>query len=181
MRIAVSSWSEGERRSATTNRMLVTSNFLRTHLTAALPLFSNPVPGRFGSDEDSRPRFLFRGEQKRLQYAGTLPPQVRGGLYKFELYWQQVNDRSDLKLAIWPLTPPDPAKEAETIDDVTIVEDVEAFSIAYLKVNDGDGKTEWLNEWNEATMPALIRVEIAVQGEPGWPPLMVSPVIEGRR
>ncbi|MBS1214900.1 MAG: ral secretory pathway protein, partial [Proteobacteria bacterium] len=85
------------------------------------------------------------------------------------------------KLKIWPITPAEPGKEAETIDDVTILEDVEAFTLAYLKINDADGRTEWLKEWSEERMPALIRVDITVRGEPPWPSLLIAPVIEGRR
>lgn len=182
LRIGVDSWSTGERRSASINRMLVTANFLRTHLSAALPLFLPPQPGKLGGDPSGlRPQFLFRGEQGWLQYAGTLPPQVMGGMYRFDLHWVQSTERSELRLTIWPLSPGDPGKVQEPIDDVVILEHVEGFSISYFKLNELEGRSEWLKEWNEENMPALIRIEIAVEGEDDWPPLVVAPRPEVRR
>ena len=90
-------------------------------------------------------------------------------MYRFDLHWEQVNERSDLKLAIWPLSPGEAGRLVEPIDDVTFLEDVEAFSIAYFKLSEADGKTQWLNQWTEESLPALIRIEITVQGEPPWP------------
>lgn len=182
LRIGVDSWSTGERRSASTSRMLVTSNFLRTHLSAVLPLFLPPSKGKFGSDATGlRPQFLFRGEQGWLQYAGTLPPQVLGGMYRFDLHWVQSNERSELRLTIWPLSPSDAGKVQDPIDDVTILENVESFAISYFKLNELEGRSEWLKEWNEENMPALIRIEITVAGEEAWPPLVVAPRPEVRR
>lgn len=183
LRIAVDSWTAGERRSTATSRMLVTANFLRTHLSAAIPLFRNPVAGKAAiSDETGgQPQFLFRGDKSGLQYVGALPPQVRGGLYRFDLSWRRADERSDLKLMILPLAPIGGEQNAEPIDDVTVLEDVESFAISYLAANEGDGKVQWLNEWTDPTMPALIRVEIAIQGEPPWPPLVIAPRVEGRQ
>lgn len=181
LRIGVTSWSTGEHRSEIINRMLVTTNFLRTHVSAALPLFLPPARGKFGGDGAAlRPQFLFRGERGWMQYAGTLPPQVKGGLYRFDLHWVQSSERSDLRLTIWPLVSGEPGKDPQPIDDVTILENVDTFSLAYYKL-EPDGKAQWLDVWNEEVMPALVRIDLSVRDEPAWPPLFIAPRPEVRR
>ena len=179
MRIGVRSWEGGEQRSASNSRMLVTQNFLRSHLSAALPLTRSPVGGNRVPRLENQISLLFEGGQDFLRYVGTLPPLVKGGLYQFEMYLKRDQERSDLKLAIKPLVSGKLQDEPELIDDVLLLENVESLSISYFKQSELDGESRWMNEWRQETMPALIRVELAVAGEPAWPAMVIAPRIEG--
>lgn len=183
LRIGARSWEEGDRRTAATSRMLAAGNFLRTHLATALPL-PNINRRNTAQDEEMVP-LMFQGSADRLKYVGTLPPQVRGGLYLFELYIAERNDGRDLKLAMMPLSSEDNAgfggANREGIEDVTIVENLDTFRIAYLEPPTPDAAPTWRTEWRERMLPALIRLEITPTGEAPWPALVIVPRIEGRK
>jgi len=175
LRIGARSWEGGEGRVAAMSRMLASQNFLRAQLTA--------TPGlreMAGADVPPGERLVFQGDEQRLRYVGTLPPQVRGGLYVFELHVAERGDARDLKLAMRPMTGGAVREEAETIDDVTLVENLDTFRIAYLPPAEQGMPAEWRHEWRDSVLPALIRLEIMPAGEAAWPPLIIALRVEGR-
>jgi len=195
LRIGAGSWEQGERRAEQAGRLLVTQNFLRSYLSGALPLLEtvkrrDALGGsgasaaiQAGGMPPMRPSLLFRGVEDRLEYAATLPPQVRGGLYKFKLYVDEEAGQKDLKLAIRPFSSAN--EEDQSIEDVTILEGLESLQIAYFgraAAADEGGfaprEPQWQDEWNQPLMPMLIRVEITMEGEPPWPPLVIAPKVE---
>lgn len=182
LRIGARSWEGGERRAAAMSRMLATQNFLRAHLTAALPLKET---ARADEEPDvAASPLLFEGGKDRLAYAGTLPAQVRGGLYRFELYVAEHNERRDLKLAIMPLVKPAGGagdSGTKTIEDVTLLENLDTLRITYLNQTTPDQPPAWQEDWRQATLPALIKLEIAPRDEAPWPELMIAPRIEVRQ
>lgn len=174
MRIGADSWEQGERLAERATRLLVVDNFFRSHLSDVKPLFENPDPRAVGTP----PKLLFKGGPDFLEYAGTLPPQVRGGMYKFRLYVAEEPGRRDLKLAMRPFSTGGNAADGP-IEDLLILENVESLRFSFYKISLVENEpSQWLEEWKENTLPPLIRVEILLRGEPAWPPILVVPHAE---
>lgn len=175
MRIGADSWGQGERLAERASRMLVVDNFFRSHLSDVKPLFE--------SDNDPRqaglpPKLMFVGGPDWLEYIGTLPPQVRGGIYKFRLYLAEEGERSDLKLAMRTFSLDSKSKQAvdeEPIEDLLVLENVESLRFSYYKKTQAEGESRWMDMWQQTFLPSLIRVDITLRGEPPWPPLFVAP------
>jgi hypothetical protein len=105
---------------------------------------------------------------------------VRGGLYRFRLYWDQDQERSDLKLAMRPFSTGSNSNsgDEEPIEDVLVLEDVESLSFSYYKKTPVQGESRWLQQWKENFLPSLIRIDITLSNEPPWPPIFVAPRAE---
>lgn len=174
MRVGVDSWGQGERLAERSTRLLVADNFFRSHLGDLKPLFeAAPKAGALGAP----PKLVFSGGPTFLEYAGTLPPQVRGGLYKFRLYLEEDEERRDLKLSMRPFSAGDKAGN-EPIEDLLVLENVESLSFAYFKRGAAGTESQWVEEWKENFLPSLIRIEIGLRGEPAWPAILVAPRAE---
>ncbi|MDD5034553.1 MAG: prepilin-type N-terminal cleavage/methylation domain-containing protein [Methylococcaceae bacterium] len=177
MRVGAGSWERGESQAEQTSSLLVADNFFRSHLSDVLPLFESPTdPGQAGF----APHLLFRGGVHELEYAGTLPPQVRGGMYKFRLYLAAEGGRSDLKLAIRPFSTGSPG-DSQAIEDVRILENVESLRISYYRKINAEADGQWIEEWKEDFLPSLVKLEIALIGVPEWPAIIVVPRAETGR
>jgi general secretion pathway protein J len=174
MRIGADSWEQGERLAERSARMLVADNFFRSHLSDVKPLYEMPTdPGQAGMP----PKLAFAGGPALLEYAGTLPPQVRGGLYKFRLHLAEEAGRNDLKLSLRPLSVGEQA-EAEPIEDLLVLENVAGLRFAYYKKTQVEGESQWQQEWREEFLPSLIRIDITLRGEPPWPSIFIAPRAE---
>ncbi|MEI7868630.1 MAG: prepilin-type N-terminal cleavage/methylation domain-containing protein [Candidatus Methylumidiphilus sp.] len=178
MRVGASSWEQGERLADRTSRLMVVDNFFRSHLSDVKPLFESPTDNRLVG---APPRLLFRGGTDWLEYAGALPPQVRGGIYKFRLHLAEEGERRDLKLAMRPFSTGEKGGSVEPIEDVLVLENVQSLHFSYYKksnANNANGESKWLEEWKESFLPSLIRIEISLRGEPAWPSVVVAPRAE---
>jgi len=174
MRIGADSWEQGERLAERSSRLLVADNFFRAHLSDVKPLFESPTdPSQVGAP----PKLMFRGASAQLEYTGTLPPQVRGGLYKFRLYLAEEGERSDLKLAMRPFSTADKG-EGEPIEDLLVAENVASVRLAYYKKTQVEGESKWQDVWKEDFLPSLIRIDIALRDEPPWPSIFIAPRAE---
>ena len=174
MRIGADSWEQGERVAERTSRMLVVDNFFRSHLSDVKPLFEMPPDN---NPAGTPPKLMFRGDATLLEYAGTLPPQVRGGMYKFRLYLAEEGERRDLKLAMRPFSTGGKA-EGDPIEDLLVVENVASLRFAFYKKSPVEGESRWQEDWKEDFLPSLVRVDIALRGEPPWPSIFVAPRAE---
>jgi general secretion pathway protein J len=178
IRVGAGLWAQGERKADAAARLLTTENFFRTYLSDALPLRETPKSGTFQPALNGS-RLLFGGGSRELEFVGVLPPQVRGGLYKFRLHWAEDGERSDLILSLRPFAAAD---DAEPIEDVTVLEDIEDLRFSYYRRAAVETEpSEWVEAWGEDYLPALVRVEIALRGEAPWPPLLIAPRMETRR
>ncbi len=174
MRVGADSWAQGERVADRTSRLLVVDNFFRSHLSDVKPLFESPTQmGQVGAP----PKLVFRGGANWLEFAGTLPPQVRGGIYKFQLHLVEEGDRNDLKLAMRPFSTGEKGV-SDPIEDVLVLENVQRLRFSYYKKVNTRGESKWMDEWKENFLPSLIRVEISLRGEPKWPPIIIAPRAE---
>jgi len=174
MRIGAGSWAQGERLAERATKLLVADNFFRSHLSDLKPLFEIPAEAKAGG---AAPKPVFKGGESFLEYAGTLPPQVKGGLYIFRLYLAEEGERRDLKLSMRPFSAGGKAG-GEPIEDVLVLEDVENLRISYFKTGRADEASRWEPEWRDNVLPSLIRIEIGLRGEPAWPAILVVPRAE---
>jgi len=176
MRVGADSWEQGERLADQTSRLLVVDNFFRSHLSDVKPLFESPTdPSLAGTP----PQLLFRGDQTQMDYAGTLPPHVKGGIYKFRLHLVREGGRNDLKLAMRAFSTGEKGIGTEApIEDVLVLENVESLKFSFYKKSTTGGDSRWVQEWKENFLPSLIRIDIALRGEPDWPTIIVAPRAE---
>jgi general secretion pathway protein J len=172
LRIGAASWDAGEERMAEAGRLFTVQNFLRHHIGSALPLT--------GTIEGGRTVFMFRGGINHLEYVAALPPQVHtGGLYRFSLYVSKGEEVRDLRLAIFPYqSGPNMKEVAEPVDDLVLMENIGSLRLNYWTRGNQQQSPEWLEEWEQNLLPALVRMEIEpAQGEP-WPTLTIAPKIQ---
>lgn len=175
LRIGAQSWDTGEERMQKANRMFIAQNFLRFHVGGLLPVTESSSRGQTS--------LVFRGANDRLEYVAPMPTQLNlGGLFRFQLYLKKNGDTDDLRLAILPYFAPStvPNKRAdnpEPVDDLALLENVRGVHWFFMARPDTGDKTktpEWVEEWNDNQLPALIRVEIEPADEPAWPSLVIA-------
>ena len=170
LRIGARSWDVGEQRAKEGSDMLIVQNFLRNRLAAAQPLTDD-----FSGDE---PVFSFQGTAARLEFVSVLPSYGgRGGLRKFILEWPAKGDTGPLTVSLTPFYPT--LENAEhKVEDIVLLENVEKFQVSYYGVETPGDEPEWTNEWTEKeTLPQMISLEIRIEGQAPWPPLVVAPRI----
>lgn len=177
LRMGAQSWDNGEEKLAKTSRRFVVQNFLRRHLSSMVPVAATPQPG-----EDQA--LSFSGKRNGFKYVAALPTQVkRGGLYVFNLYVGGAPGQRDLRLSITPFVQnPKAGDKVEPVDDLALVEDVDKVEFSYLPpaMQPGVG-SRWSDEWAQAQMPVLIRLDIQPSDAPAWPPMLIAPKIHALR
>jgi general secretion pathway protein J len=189
-RIAGISWDEGEKRAHSASQLMIVADFLRRHLSGALPLYENKPSGE--------PTFSFSGTFNSLSYVSFLPEQVgHGALYRFGLFVDRADDKYALKLSLKPHASAGERDLPSNIEDVALLDDLESFEVSYLApttntaprfgqafgisppTDPGRGESPaWVDEWNRPAMPLLIRLDIQVRNEKRNPPLIVAPRIQ---
>ena len=174
MRVGADSWDKGERLAERASRLLVVDNFFRSHLSDIKPLFESPTDAR---QVGAPPQLLFRGGPAFIEYAGTLPPQVRGGIYKFRLHLVEDGERNDLKLAMRPFSTAEKGL-GEPIEDVLVLENIKSLRFSFYKKSNANGESKWMEEWKENFLPSLIRIEVSLRDEPEWPAILIAPRAE---
>jgi general secretion pathway protein J len=173
LRVSVRSWESGEKQAAQVSQLLVLHNFLRSHLTRMKPWEDD-----FSEDG---PVFSFQGAVESVQFVSTLPLHNRGsgGWHKFNIQLTKNRDQTDLIVKLEPFFPA--LDEAhQPIDDVVLIENVEAIRFSYFGSDEPDEEAQWFDEWQEKSyFPKMIRIDVKVRGEKIWPPLVVAPKIAG--
>ena len=170
MRICVQNWDAGERKMREVGRMAEVQNFFKRHLTAIKPLQNN-----FTEDE---PEFTFQGDKRSLQFVSSLPASAgRFGLQLFSVALKKNED--DNQVIAVSITPFFPAAEGEEwkIEEVIIAEQIETLEISYYGVEKLGNEAEWHEEWENDSVPDLIKVAIELEGGKVWPEIIVEPRI----
>lgn len=166
LRLGARSWDRGEEQIDQTSQMLVVGSFFRRHLTNALPWHS---PGR------QQPEPVFAGSRNSIEYVGLLPAQIKSGLYRFRFFVAAKQERRPLTLSVQPL---DTSGEADPIDELEVLRDVEDVRFAYLAPHSPGEPVVWLEEWTEDSMPVAISIRVRIRGQEPWPAIIVAPRIE---
>lgn len=176
LRIGAQSWDAGEERLAKASRLYVVTNFLRTHIGSLLPVA--------GTRRDGEIDPAFKGTPESLEYVAALPEQVKaGGLYRFQIYLAKNGEHQDLRVAIVSyVNGPDRSDNVEPIDDLPLLENVKHFKASYLplvlqpqNILSLGETVKWVDDWQVPQLPGLVRLDIELEGEEPWPPLVIAP------
>lgn len=169
MRICIRSWEAGEAHMQKVSRMTVIQNFFRSHLRSALTFPDSKNPGDF---EEQEP--FFQGEEHKLQFVSLLPASAgRSGPHLFQVQWDADSEAS-LRVALQPFPPSQDDGDAE-IEDVTILENISNFQVAYWGAKEEGDQPEWHNEWLDVqVLPEMVRVDIELENEKPWPSIVVA-------
>lgn len=166
LRIGAGSWDSGERRFDQTSQMMVVQSFFRKHLSAALP-WRLGEPDRLGAQ--------FMGTRNSFDYVGFLPSQIKTGLYRFRFYLDQRSGRKSLKVSVQSL---DVSREAERIEDLEILPEVDDVRFAYLARAMPEVKPMWVEDWVDDVVPALVSIRVELPGQDPWPAILIAPHID---
>ena len=166
LRLGARTWDRGEEQIDRTSQMLVVGSFFRRHLTTAIP---------WRSPEAQPPEPVFAGSRNAIEYVGLLPAQIKTGLYRFRFFVDARRGQTALKLAVRAL---DVSGEAEKIDDLEVLADVEEVRFAFLAPRRPGEAPAWVEEWSEESMPEAISIRVRMRGQEPWPAIVVAPRIE---
>ncbi|MGY6215505.1 type II secretion system protein GspJ [Methylolobus aquaticus] len=166
LRLGARSWDRGEEQIDQTSQMLVVSSFFRRHLTNAIP---------WRMMEQQRPEPMFSGSRDAIEYIGLLPAQIKSGLYRFRFFVDRRRDRTGLKLSVRSV---DTSGEAEPIEDLEVLRDVEEVRFAFLAPRAPGDPPVWVEEWTDEMMPTAISIRVRVRGQEAWPAIVIAPRIE---
>lgn len=117
---------------------------------------------------------FFQGEEHKLQFVSLLPASAgRSGPHLFQVQWDADSEAS-LRVALQPFPPSQDDGDAE-IEDVTILENISNFQVAYWGAKEEGDQPEWHNEWLDLqALPEMIRVDIELENEKPWPSIVVA-------
>lgn len=166
LRIGATAWDSGEKRLDRSSQLLVVQSFLRRHLAAA-------IPWRVGDPERLGAQFL--GNRNGFDYVGFLPAQIKPGLYRFHLFVDGRGERRSLKLGVTSL---DESGDAQPIEDLEILRDIEDVKFAYLLRISPGAEPVWVEEWTEDMIPAVVSIRVRPLGEEPWPAILVAPRLD---
>lgn len=166
LRLGARTWDRGEEQLDQTSQLLVVGSFFRRHLTNAIPWHT---PGA------QQPELMFSGSRDALEYVGLLPAQIKPGLFRFRFFVDGRQERRVLKLSVQPI---DVSGEADRIDDLEVLRDVEEVRFAYLAPHPPGEPPVWLEEWTEDALPAAVSIRVRIRGQEPWPAIVIAPRIE---
>jgi general secretion pathway protein J len=149
-------------------RLRAAQGFLRTQLSAALP-----IPFEF--DGESGAATFLRVKPGRLEFVGTMPGYLaRGGPYLQTLEFVRGSEGMQLRFQHQLLSADGPM-EAER-EPVLLLDGIEEGSFEVRTINEQARPGRWQDEWDtSAQLPPQVRVRIRFR-EPRrrWPELVVA-------
>lgn len=169
--IGTRSWNTGEKRAENATQMLIVQNYLRSSIANIRPLMD------VISDEE--PVFSFQGTNQSLQFVSTLPQSAtRGGLYRFTMK-PGDSENNKLVLSIEPFYRT-LDKETAKIKDVELLRNLETIELTYYgPENAGALEARWVDNWEDQEfLPQIIKLDLQIEGDQFWPPLVITPRIE---
>ena len=169
MRICVRSWEAGETHMQSVSQMTVIQNFFRTHLRNALAL-----PGKKQQADDQEQEYFFQGEEHKMQFVSLLPVSAgRSGPHLFKVDWDAGRE-SILRVALQPFLP-SLNDQADQIEDVTILENIRNFQLAYWGAKEDGDQPEWHDQWLDMPeLPQMVKVDIELENAKAWPTIIVA-------
>lgn len=164
LRITTQAWDKGEARAEAVADVFLVQRVLRRQIAQARTLYSQ---------DKRRGRVLtFSGENDVIEFvAPFLEYQLGGGLYFNRVELEKTDKGQRLVLRWWPYRAsyedkPEPATEV-------LLENVEQVIFSYHPGGENTDDTDWDDEWDKGQMPALVRVEVKLEGR-RWPPMIVG-------
>lgn len=181
LRLGARVWETGETRLDAAARVQIVQDLIRQRLAQALPLEAVLPEG-----EDYQALFL--GRVDSLRFATLLPEHLGGGLALIELAIAEApqeradgEERADLVLRLRPFEPAEEVVPETAPEERVLLEDVEAFELAYYGALGPDELPEWWEAWEgQIDLPQLVmmHVRFAEDDPRRWPELVVHPAID---
>jgi general secretion pathway protein J len=139
LKICADSWEKGESKITDVNEVAVVYNFFQRHLSVAKPLWND-----FSGEEKT---FSFQGKAQSMQFVSAFPASAaRSGLQLFSIELQTEDNDQFINVT---LTPFFPIAEGEKWhkEEVSLIEHVSDFTLAYFGSDDGVSEGSWREEW----------------------------------
>jgi general secretion pathway protein J len=168
MRSASRATARAEASAQREERLRAAQGFLRTQLSAALP-----IPFEF--DGESGAATFLRATPAKLEYVATMPGYLaRGGAYLQTLEFVRGEDGQRLQFQHRQLTSDGPA-EAER-EPVVLLDGIEEGAFEVRTVDERGKPGRWQDKWNvSAQLPPQVRVRLRFRDERRhWPELVVA-------
>ena len=168
LRSAARASARAEESSQREEHLRAAQAFLRTQLTAALP-----VPFEF--EQESGAATFLRVQSGKLEFVGTLPGYLaRGGPYLQTLELVHGVDGQQLRFQHQQLTSDGPA-EAER-EPVVLLDGIEDASIEVRTIDEQGHPGRWQDKWQvSAQLPPQVRVRVRFRDERRhWPEMVVA-------
>lgn len=172
LKICADSWEKGESKITDVNEVAVVYNFFQRHLSVAKPLWNE-----LSADEKA---FSFQGNAHSLQFLSAFPASAgRSGLQLFSLNLQEDDNDQSINVTITPFVPVVEG-EIRQKEEVTLINHVSNFTLAYFGSDDGVSAGSWTEEWeNKEVMPQLVKINISLENQIYWPEIIIDLKITG--
>lgn len=170
LRLGLRAWERSATVSGELTETQAAQGALRRLLAEARPIGAEAENGEFVPG--------FRGEEDRLVFVVALPGHLgSAGLHELTVATVDNDGLRSLVLTERPYGTPDMGQAEMDGHHVMLLSGVLAATFAYYGRPDGDESASWHATWNEAEMPDLVRVDVALGAGDGrrWPALIVAP------
>lgn len=168
LRFGTRAWEAGSQRVESFTQLEIVQSLLRRELDLSVSLL--------GSDG----RFSFEGEPERVRFTAPGPANFGlGGYYLFELSGRADGARQDLLLR-WRIyrAEQEVRLDDEETEERALLEGIESLEIRYFGDPEGQGESDWEDEWvDQERPPGLIGIQITFPEDDDrtWPTLIIAP------
>lgn len=173
LKICADSWEKGENKINNVNQIAVVYNFFQHHLATAKPLFTNTPAGE--------KRFSFQGQAQSLQFVSSFPASAgKLGLQLFSINLQEEDNDQAINVSLIPFVTLSEDEEPGNKEEVTLINHVSSFKVAYFGAESATGEGTWFDEWiDKETLPKLVKINIALANDMFWPEMIVDLKVTG--
>jgi len=173
LKICADSWEKGESKITDVNEIAVVYNFFQGHLSVAKPLWKNLA--------EQEKTFYFQGRAQSLQFVSAFPASAgRAGLQLFSLDLLEEDNVQYINVTLTPIVPAAEGEERQK-EEVTLINHVSDFSLAYFGSEDGVSAGTWTEEWlNKEVLPRLVKININLESGVYWPEIIIDLKITGK-
>ena len=173
LKICADSWEKGENKINNVNQIAVVYNFFQHHLATAKPLFTSAT--------DGEKHLSFQGQTQSLQFVSSFPASAgKLGLQLFSITLQDEANEQTINVSLIPFVTSSEDDEASDKEEVTLINHVSSFKVAYFGIQGVTGEGAWVDEWiNKETLPTLVKINIALANDMFWPEMIFDLKVTG--
>lgn len=162
LKISGKSWDKAETKLKHANEISSVQTFFHNQLASALPLWDD------FSEKDKQ--FSFQGTEHTLQFVSTLPASSkRLGLQYFKIRLKN----NKIKVTIKPFYPT-LVYQQWTTEEVTLVDEIASFTLAYFGIEKIKATAQWQTEWLYPHLPQLVAIDISSLKDHDWPKIILK-------
>ncbi len=175
LRLGVRSWDAAQQQVDSLNAVRSVEGFLRREMALANPHHFNGPNGQ---------RLAFLGSRKKISFVAQLPSRIGvGGLYAVSLEFDQVSNGQRIVWKQLPLSPQIqdflPLQNApEMLLAGSELSGVDDIWLTYFGQASDGAAPHWTDHWeNEAQLPLLIRIQVALANGSVSPDFVVATML----